>query len=70
MTTPVLAAAAPKRAATAVSREVPVRKPAAPAAAPVWDDAPAKSSRSMVMFFALGFLGLAGVAAALLLSRP
>jgi hypothetical protein len=66
MTAPVLAPAAPKRAATAVAREAPVRRPAA--AAPVWDDAPAKSARSMVMFFALGFVGLAGAAVALLLS--
>lgn len=72
MTAPVLAPAAPaaaRRVASAAEREAPPRKPVAPAAAPVWDDAPVKSSRSMVVFFTLGFVGLAAVAVALLLSR-
>jgi ABC transport system ATP-binding/permease protein len=69
MTAPVLTAASPKRAAPVAMREAAAHRPAAPAAAPVWDDAPAKSSRSTLMLLALGFVGLAGVAIALLLSR-
>jgi hypothetical protein len=69
VTAPVLTPAAPKRVAPVVSREPLPRKPAAPAAAPVFEDEPAKSSRSMLIFLALGVVGLAGVAVALLMSR-
>ncbi len=66
---PVLAPAAPKRAAPVVSREAPVHRQAAPVLP--WEEAPvqAKSSRSTLVYLALGFVALAGAAIVLLLSR-